>query len=186
MPQITPFRQRLQPAPKQGGYSEPDHWVWCGSVARGEDGRYHMFASRWSKHLPFLPNWMTNSEVVRASADRPEGPYSFEEVVLPPRSGYWDATMTHNPTIHYHDGTWVLYYIGVRLEVDGSDAPINREATWEEYVRGFSAKRTGIATAPSIKGPWTRADAPIMQPRADAWDKDIISTHRLRSGPMDR
>lgn len=175
MPTITPFRSRLQPAPIGGGYHDNEHWIWCGSVAKGEDDRYHMFASRWSKQLPFTPNWVTNSQVVRASADRPEGPYQFEEVVLPHRPGAWDATMTHNPTIHYHDGTWILFYIGLRLEVDGSDAPIERPATHDEYVQAWLNKRTGYATAPSITGPWTRVDEPILQPRADAWDKDIIS-----------
>jgi len=175
MPPIVPFRSLLLPAPRGAGYRESDHWVWCGSVAHGEDGRYHMFASRWSKAVPFVPNWITNSQVVRAASDRPEGPYVFEEVVLSPRAGFWDATMTHNPTIHYHDGTWVLFYIGVRLEVDGSDQPISRPATREEYVRAFLHKRTGIATAPSILGPWTRSDSPILEPRQGEWDQDIIS-----------
>jgi hypothetical protein len=175
MENIAHFRQRLQPAPKGGGYIEEDYWVWCGSVAQGEDARYHMFASRWPKSVPFVPNWVTNSEVVRASADRPEGPYAFEEVVLPPRAGAWDATMTHNPTIHYHDGTWILFYIGVAIELDGSDAPINRAASTTEYHQAFLKKRTGIATAPHITGPWTRRDQPILEPRPDHWDKDIIS-----------
>ena len=152
-----------------------DHWIWCGSVAKGEDGRYHMFASRWPKDVPFVPNWATNSEVVRASSDTPEGPYRFEEVVLPRRPGYWDGTMTHNPTIHHHDGTWILFYIGVHLEIDGSDAPPQRGLTQKECAQAFLKKRTGIATAPSITGPWTRRDAPIMDPRPDAWDADIIS-----------
>ena len=175
MPKIIPFRSRIHPAITRGGYEEDDHWIWCGSVCRGEDGRYHMLSSRWSKDLPFVPNWVTNSEIVRASADKPEGPYRFEEVVLPPRPGYWDGTMTHNPTIHYHDGTWILFYIGVNIELDGTDAPIDRPASREEFAKAFLKKRTGYATAPSITGPWTRCDKPILQPRPDHWDKDIIS-----------
>lgn len=123
---LIPFRERLQPAVRNGGFRMKDSWIWCGSVGKGEDGRYHMFASCWSKEVPFLPNWITSCEVVRASADRPEGPYEFEEVVLPARSGFWDGTMTHNPTLHYHDGTWILYHIGLNIELDGSDAPIRR------------------------------------------------------------
>ncbi len=61
------FYQRLQPAPAGGGFAMKDYWVWCGSVIRGEDGRYHMFASRWPKSLPFVPHWVTSSEVVRAA-----------------------------------------------------------------------------------------------------------------------
>ena len=169
-PLIRPFRERIQPAPLHGGFTMKDHWVWCGSVGKGEDGRYHMFASCWTKDIPFTPNWVTSSQVVRASADRPEGPYQFEEVVLPPRPGFWDGTMTHNPTLHYHNGTWILYYIGVQLEPEGDELPLQREATKEEYVQAFLKKRTGIATAPNITGPWTRRDAPLLDPREDAWE----------------
>ncbi len=172
---LIPFRERLKPAVRHGGFRMQDNWIWCGSVGKGEDGRYHMFASCWSKKVPFVPNWVTSCEVVRACADRPEGPYEFEEVVLSPRSGFWDGTMTHNPTLHHHDGTWILYYIGVNIELDARDAPIQRAATQEEYTQAFMRKRTGIATAPNLNGPWSRRDTPILEVRPDDWDADIIS-----------
>ncbi len=94
------FYDRLQPAPVGGGFAMDDWWVWCGSAARGDDDRYHLFASRWPRALTFTPHWLTNSEIVRAVADTPGGPYTFQEVVLPARgAGYWDGQMTHNPTI---------------------------------------------------------------------------------------
>ena len=40
------FFSRLQPAVVGGGFELPDHWVWCGAPIRGEDGKYHLFASR--------------------------------------------------------------------------------------------------------------------------------------------
>ena len=40
------FISRLQPAVAGGGFELPNHWVWCGAPIRGEDGRYHLFASR--------------------------------------------------------------------------------------------------------------------------------------------
>lgn len=97
---MVPFNTRLLPAPVNGGYREADHWIWCGSVIRGDDGQFHMFASRWTKDVPFNPNWLTNSRVVRAVSQTPEGPYTYVEDVLPPRGPrYWDGMMTHNPTI---------------------------------------------------------------------------------------
>jgi hypothetical protein len=69
------FRRRLLPAPLNGGFRMNDYWVWCGSVVKGEDGRFHMFASRWPRGLSFSPHWLTNSEIVRAVSDKPEGPY---------------------------------------------------------------------------------------------------------------
>ena len=68
------FIDRILPAPKGGGYEDPDYWVWGSSVTKGEDGKYHMFASRWLKRLGF-GKWVTNSEVVHAVADTPAGPY---------------------------------------------------------------------------------------------------------------
>jgi hypothetical protein len=173
---ITPFHSRLRPAVRGGGFSMEDYWVWCGSPAKGEDGRYHLFASRWPKTIPFIPNWVSNSEVVRAVSDTPEGPYTFEEVVLPPRPGYWDATMTHNPTIHKHGDTWVLFYTGTRgIGPDGTDAPPANGIPQNDFARYFLKKRIGIATAPEITGPWTRRDKPILETNPDGWDVDITS-----------
>jgi len=107
------FIDLIRPAPVGGGFAMEDYWVWCGSVIRGEDDRYHMFAARWPKALPFFDGYKTHSEVVRAVADTPVGPYEFQEVVLPVRGGeFWDGQMTHNPTIHKLGGTYLLFYIG--------------------------------------------------------------------------
>jgi len=172
---MTAFIDRIQPAPRGGGYSEDDHWIWCGSVIRGEDGRYHMFASRWSKDVPFAPNWLTNSEVVRASSDTPIGPFRFEEVVLPPRGeGYWDGKMTHNPTIHRCGDTYLLYYTGTSYE-----GPVPRqpgEVDAERRLEARANQRIGLATAKSVFGPWTRPDAPILEVRPDHWDA-LITTN---------
>ncbi|MEG2669703.1 MAG: glycosyl hydrolase family 43, partial [Oscillospiraceae bacterium] len=90
----------MLPAPVGGGFEMEGYWVWCGSVVKGEDDNYHMFASRWSKKYPMHPGWLVASEVVRASSKTPEGPYVFQEVVLPARGAeYWDGRSTHNPHI---------------------------------------------------------------------------------------
>ena len=79
------FAQKLTVSPRNGGFRMQDYWVWCGSAIQGEDGRYHLFASRWSKKYLMHPGWTFHSEVVRASSPTPEGPYTFEEVVFRPR-----------------------------------------------------------------------------------------------------
>lgn len=61
----NPYQNALLPAPVGGGYSDPDYWIWCGSVVQGDDGAYHMFASRWPKDLGFGANWLFNCEIVR-------------------------------------------------------------------------------------------------------------------------
>jgi hypothetical protein len=44
---IKPFNARLLPAAKNGGFYMNGCRVWCGPPAEGEDGRFHLFASRW-------------------------------------------------------------------------------------------------------------------------------------------
>ncbi|MDG0813971.1 glycoside hydrolase family protein [Cohnella rhizosphaerae] len=81
------FRSRLLPMPKDGGFRMDGYYIWCGSVVKAEDGRYHMFASRWPVETGFPDGYRTHSEIVRAIAEKPEGPYTFVEVVLRGRGG---------------------------------------------------------------------------------------------------
>jgi hypothetical protein len=107
------FRDRLLPAPVNGGYRDTNYWIWCGSVTRGRDGKYHLFASRWPHALTFSPHWLSNSEVVHAVSDTPAGPYAFSDVALPPRGDeFWDGKMTHNPVVVSRDGRYYLFYTG--------------------------------------------------------------------------
>ncbi len=165
---MKPFQSRLGSAPLDGGYREHDHWIWCGSVIRGDDGLYHMFASLWSKAVPFTPNWLTNSQVVRAVSETAEGPYRYAGEVLPPRgAGYWDGMMTHNPTIHRHGDTFLLYYTGTTYS---GPAPVTGEPPEEQMREAHAKQRIGLATATDPAGPWKRLPDPILQPRPGCWD----------------
>lgn len=114
---------RMLPAPVGGGFRMEHWWVWCGSVVRGEDGRYHMFASRWPKWLPMHPGWLIRSEIVRAVSDTPEGPYTYAETVLPARGAeYWDGRSTHNPHIIRQGDQYLLLLHGLDASVCGSGA----------------------------------------------------------------
>ena len=171
-----PFIDRLLPAPAGGGFAMDDWWVWCGSAIRGEDRRYHLFASRWPRRFPFFTGYIAASEVVRASADSPAGPYRYEEVVLPVRGAdCWDGRMTHNPTIHRCGDTYLLFYIGATY-----NGPVPKpESLWDGTsavpTECYARIRIGLATAPSIFGPWRRSDAPILAPRPGCWDGGIVT-----------
>jgi len=170
------FIDRILSAPVGGGFAMEDYWVWCGSTVQGQDGQYHLFAARWPKELPFFDGYKVYSEVVRAASPTPEGPYGFQEVVLPARGAeHWDGRMTHNPTIHKSGDTYLLFYIGATY---AGPAP-----TTEELWRGDTPKpnesyaniRIGLATASSVLGPWTRRDAPILEPRPGKWDGTVVT-----------
>lgn len=165
------FIDRLLPAPLGGGFALDDHWVWCGSVVRGEDNRYHMFASRWSKSVPFWPYWVSNSEIVRASADTPVGPYQFEEVVLPPRGNqFWDGRMTHNPTVHRHGDEFLLFYTGTTYQAPMPTPRTPFRQGDALFLEARANQRIGLATSGSVQGPWTRPDQPLLLPRPGKWD----------------
>lgn len=165
------FISKLKPAPIGGGFEMEGYWVWCGSVIRGEDGRYHMFASRWSKEVDFWPYWVTNSEVVRAVSDTPEGPFEFAELVLPTRgAAYWDGMMTHNPTIHKSGDAYLLFYTGSTYSGGKPDQHSNDVWGNAKMAEARANQRIGLAVAHSISGPWKRLDEPILKPRAGHWD----------------
>ncbi|NUP99482.1 MAG: glycosyl hydrolase family 43, partial [Armatimonadetes bacterium] len=170
------FLDRLLPAPRKGGYRQADYWVWCGSPIRGDDGRYHLFASRWPRKYPFFLGYVTNSEVVRAVSDRPAGPYEFAELVLPARGrGFWDGMMTHNPCVLRYGSEYLLFYIGATYQGRKPTAEelwrLERGATNECY----NSICIGLATAPSVTGPWTRRDEPVLRPRPGKWDGTVVT-----------
>lgn len=168
------FLDRLLPAPVGGGFMMEDYWIWDPAVIKDESGKYHMFASRWSKEVGF-GNWVTNSEIVRAVADKPEGPYTFVEVVLPPRGGDWfDGKGAFNPRIVRYKDQYLLYYVGVNYDFP---IPQDKGNIWadERAHKAWMHKRAGLAVANSIEGPWKRVDKPLMEPRPGKWDASIIS-----------
>lgn len=157
------FAKRIGPAVVGGGFEMEGYWVWCPSVVKGDDGLYHMFASRWPKRLPFHPGWMVASEVVHATSKTPEGPYKFSEVALPARGPqFWDGRMTHNPKILRVGKQWALIYTGSTHPFADVEDPKTLTLDSPYAVIGRSNKRIGLATAPSPFGPWTRREAPIL------------------------
>lgn len=170
------FIERLLPAPKNGGFRMDEWWVWCGSVVRGPDARYHMFAARWPKTYRFFEGYQCYSEVVRATSPTPEGPYALEEVVLPTRGPeFWDGMMTHNPTIHKSGDRYLLFYIGATYEPPGPTAQELLDGTSEKPRQSYATVRIGMASAPAPEGPWTRPDRPILEPRPGKWDGSVVT-----------
>jgi beta-xylosidase len=127
------------------------YYVWCNSPIEGEDGRIHVFFSRWDAKKG-MGGWINGSEIAHAVADHPEGPYTYLETIFQPRKGYFDATTCHNPVIKKVDDLYCLFYMG------NSNGKTN-------------TKRIGLATAKSLDGPWNRPDQPMLEAGAPgAWD----------------
>lgn len=168
------FINRVLPAPIGGGFRDDNYWIWGSSVIKGEDGKYHMFASRWSKDVGF-GNWVTNSEVVRAVADTPVGPYTFQEVVLPVRGKeFFDGMCTHNPRIVKYEDKYLLYHFGTTYDFD-QPTKENPKPDGYDWNAAWLNKRVGLAISDSIFGPWERVDTPVIEPRPGHWDATITS-----------
>ncbi len=168
----------LKEAPVHGGLEMEDYWVWGSSVIKGDDGQYHMYASRWPKMLPFHPGWMIASEIVHAVSKVPEGPYQFKDVALGYRGAqYWDGRSCHNPKIVKYKDTYILYYMGSTHpfeEVTQENiSEFDLKSKW--CIAGRWGKRVGVATSKSPNGPWKRLDAPILDVKPDSYYSFLTS-----------
>jgi hypothetical protein len=133
--QAQSLQSAIKPANKNTGFKMEGYILWCPTVIK-VGNLYHMFASRWPEQYG-LGGWTTHSEIVRATSKDLLGPYTFQEVVIQKREGFWDNDRAHNPKIVKAGNKYVLYYIS-------------------------SANETGYASATSIEGPWIRIDKIAM------------------------
>jgi hypothetical protein len=164
------FADNIMPSPVENGFSQEGYWVWGSSVVKAEDGRYHMFVSRWPQTWSMHPGWMMASEIVRASSDTPMGPYQFEEVILGARGAeYWDGRSCHNPRIIKHKGRYLLFYTGITHPFDDPENTKDIPLADPRVIVSRSNKRIGVAYADSINGPWIRADKPTFDTIPDSY-----------------
>lgn len=163
------FKDRILPITEDNILKTEGYYNWGASIIKEEDGKYHLFYSRWKKELSFYA-WLTHSEIAHAISDHPAGPWKYVETVLQSRgAGHWDAITVHNPKIKKFNGKYYLYYVSTHLNKD--------DYTEEELVEtarvGYSHpnwailrpnQRTGVAVSTSLNGPWIRSEEPLIEP----------------------
>lgn len=166
------FQKLIEPVPSQAKFTEKGYQVWCGSMIKGEEGKYYLFYSRWPDSIAHS-SWAVNSEIAIAVADKPIGPYHFLKVALPKRDKkYWDADCTHNPTIHKFNGKYYLYYMGNY----GNG----------EWWNHRNHQRIGVAVAKSLLGPWKRQNKPLIDVSEKGYDSLMVSNPAVCKGPDNR
>lgn len=165
----------LGQAPRTPAFESEGYWVWGNSVIKGNDGKYHMFVSRFPKSLPFHPGWMVASEIVHAISDTPEGPYKFSDIALPARGAqYWDGRSTHNPRILEYQNKYYLIYMGsTHPFANPTYDQLTLDSPW--CTVGRSNKRIGLAIADSPYGPWKRFDEPILKTKPNTFYSFLVS-----------
>ncbi|SFC54134.1 hypothetical protein SAMN05421747_11414 [Parapedobacter composti] len=161
-PRLSAFSKQLRPVGR--ALESEGYYVWCSSPIFGEDGKVHVFYSRWPADKG-MSGWISKSEIAHAVADSPEGPFAYVGTVLAPRPGFWDATTCHNPLIKQVNGKYCLFYMG------NSNGKTN-------------TKRIGLATASSLYGPWERGDAPLLESGAPGeWDDHCTTNPAFVEAP---
>lgn len=133
-------------------FSLEGYYIWCSCPIWDEDGKVHLFYSRWKKEKG-MGGWLNGSEICRAEADSPFTEFKHKQVVLTPRGGeFWDATTCHNPFIKKVEDQYYLFFMG------NSNGKTN-------------TKRIGLATSKSLDGDWTRPEHPLLLPgEKGSWD----------------
>ena len=155
----------IRPVPASAVFRDPDYNIWCGTMVRGDDGKCHLFYSRWPRRLGHSA-WLTHSEVAHAIADNPLGPYKHVDVALPVRGKeFWDGLNTHNPTVQKFGGKYYLYYTGTT-----GNGIATKELNWTHR----NNQRIGVAVADSLNGPWTRFDKPLVDVSPDPAAPDAL------------
>ena len=171
------YKVVLGEALKESVLEDGDYYIWGASPVRSEDGKYHLFYSRWKKAYGFA-SWLTRSEIAHAVSENALGPYIFSDVALPERGAeLWDGLNTHNPTIHFWRGKYYLYYTG-----NTGDGIIDKENLNFSHRNN---QRIGVAVAESPYGPWKRFDRPLIDVSSDstAWDALMTSNPSVTETP---
>lgn len=155
----------IQPVPVDARFHDPGYNVWCGSPVRGDDGKFHLFYSRWPRELSHKA-WVTHSEVAHAVADNLFGPYKFADVALPARGKqFWDGLCTHNPMVIRIRDKYVIYYMG-----NTGDGVVQKPLN----MLHRNNQRIGVAVADKPEGPWQRFDKPVLDVSSDPGAPDAL------------
>ncbi len=112
------------------------------SPIKGEDGKIHLFATRWKIEHKFDPGWRSHSEIAHYIADKPEGPFRFLNVVLTGTGKKtWDKCGIHNPAIHKVGDKYALLYIS------------NDNYKQPPHPKN---QKIGMLIADNLNGPWKK------------------------------
>lgn len=158
------FTQLIPAKPDKRFFQMEGYCVWCNGAVKGEDGKYHLFFSRWPESRGF-DAWVTHSEIAHAVSDSLLGPYVFHDIAIPHRGNqYWDGDYAHNPHVLKEGDTYYLYYTGncgsgYWYHTADTVKPTMNDREW--WINRNN-QRVGVAVAKSPYGPWKRFDKPLI------------------------
>ena len=167
------YTLKLAPADENSIFENTNYYVWGASPIRAADGTYHIYYAQWPRKEGF-DSWTTYGEILHVVAPKMDGPYVFHDVALGPRGNqFWDGESAYNPTVHFFNGKYYLYYTGTTGK--------NRKSYWEHR----NNQRIGVAVSDSPNGPWKRFDKPMIDvsPERDAPDSLMTANPAITQMP---
>merc|ERR1712224_650893 len=121
-----------------------------------------MFVSEFANNCG-LKSWATNSMVVHAVSNAPEGPFERREIVV--------GAFAHNPVVaRAPDGTWVMWHIGCGTpnrgtpKCDTCSGGMSNSCVRVAEEVSCSSNSTRVLFAQSLEGPWQALNATIANP----------------------
>jgi hypothetical protein len=189
------FQELLSPVDSTGIFETPGYYTWCSSVIKGEDGKYHMFYSRWPHGVRPLDDdsmnyifngfrgWCKYSEIAYAVSEKLNGPYRFVKIILKGtgEEGRWDRFTMYNPQVRKFNGRYYLYYISNSFDTTltfKSEAKMSRD--WKHWLKYNCTQKIGVISAGSIEDlvndRFTKPAGPLMQP-------DNVNTFEVTTNP---
>lgn len=168
------FYERMQPARKYSvfGLSDEEFHVWCGSIAKGDDGLFYLYFSFWPWDKGFNA-WVTHSKIGYAVADNPLGPFTYRGIILSGAGGNaWDRDCVHNPAVLKVNGVYYLYYMG----------NYGNGEFWDHR----NHQRVGVAWSSNPAGPFKRLDHPVIDVTPGTHDALMTSNPTVCTAPDGR
>ncbi|WP_143525119.1 glycoside hydrolase family protein [Labilibacter marinus] len=88
------------------GKNRPANWCyWDGSIVKDDEGKYHMYASRWEQSWHHGQGWTKGSKAMHSVSDHLYGPYNDLGEAWP----QWNNSKGHNVIgLRMHDGRYAL------------------------------------------------------------------------------
>jgi hypothetical protein len=117
---------------------DPNYFHWCISPIDDDQGKTHIFLSRWPKSLG-MSGWSSQCELAHYVGNSAEGPFTFVNTVLKNSTmpSSWMVS-PHNVRIKKIDGIYVIVYI-----------------MQDSRVGNQRGQKIGMLTSSSLNGPWT-------------------------------
>jgi len=151
---------------KDGVFSLPDHYVWCGTVEKLPDGRWFLIYSCWPLACGF-DGWATHSQVGMAVSNSLLGPFKHEKMLF--ESGRGAPPIQHNPIIVRDGADYWLLLMGNSGPWSESRPPGLDEISMsnEKWWVHRNNQRVWLAHTKDPLSDWKVRPTPLFEPETD-------------------